>query len=182
MNDIAAAEALKAQADFYRVKEPLIPAQTDYSMSPVEYYRQFEIEDIRADIEGTGIKAPDDTSEFQRWAERKNRKSNVKFKTEEELNAGGTTADVEETEKKARKKSSGFLTVFISWNLLFISVGFLIAVPVLGWLLLAGALFFTVRVFYAKHLGNIFTYLLGIINIVSIVTLATGAIMVATMG
>lgn len=181
MNDIAAAEALKAQADFYRVKEPLVPAQTDYSISPVEYYNQFNIEDIRADVEGTDIQTPDDTSEFQKWADRKNRNSNVRFKTEEEITAENTPEDTKETEKETRKKSSGFLTVFIGWNLLFISVAVLIAAPVFGWLLLSLATFFTARVFYKKNLGNVFAYILGVINIVGIVTIATGGIMMATM-
>lgn len=184
MNDIAAAEALKAQADFYRVKEPLVPVQTDYSISPVEYYRQFDINDIRADLEGTGVQAPNDTSEFQRWAERQNRQSNVKFKTEEEIAAENTPVAVEETEeaeKAPRKKASGFLTVFIGWTLLVASVGFLVATPLLGLFILVGASFFTARVFYAKHLGNVFTYILGVMNVFSIATLATGGIMMLTL-
>ena len=183
------AAALQSQADFYRTTTPIIPARTDFNQHPAEYYSQFSLEELEADVYGEST-APNDTTEFRNWGARQKAKSSVYFGNKEDKataekqvkklqkDDSEITSETNETEAPVKHRSGMLLLTF--GFVAFIIAGGNFTNPVFAFLLIGFAFFSCFKVLASKNFGNKFTHFLAIIGVIntSIMTICLSAAVV----
>lgn len=178
-SDNAAAEALAQQASFYRNETPIVPARTDFSVSPAEYYSQFSLEELSSDLNGSTVETPETTEEFQRWARQKKAQSRVSFKEEGEERTPtfkDTTINTEKKTKSKAKKAEAEEPVKHKAGWLMLNIGFWAMVagttsmlmPSFSFLMLAVAMFCGLKVLISKNYGTFWTHVLGVLLVFAV--------------